>query len=51
MMSATPSEEIGIDLARMAERIRRKMSARNPLTKICAIMVPSHNRPALTCRP
>src|SRR5271155_2555766 len=30
---------------------RRRMSARKPLAKTCAIMVSSHKMPAETCRP
>src|SRR5262249_59175195 len=30
---------------------RRRISGRNPSTKTCAIIVPSHRRPALICSP
>src|SRR5262245_8026634 len=36
---------------RLKQISRRKILARKPLTKTCAIMVPSHSSPALTCRP
>ena len=36
---------------RVKQAIRRMMSARNPLAAICAIIVNSHSRPAVMCRP
>src|SRR6516162_486383 len=36
---------------RLKHTRRRRISARKPLTKICAIIVPSQRSPALTCSP